>query len=123
MHVVRCIDCKYSLPRCDLGSDYRHCERFNNIVVSLGFCHDGSDIHNIPNITKVLDAVDYYNAHVLEKAHGFKPVYGTNSDKDRGYTDTFECESCGNYVLMHTYSRECEYDYCPYCGVRNEVSE
>lgn len=34
----------------------------------------------------------------------------------RGYTDRFECTGCGCIVHIGTYEKECDYDFCPYCG-------
>ena len=42
----------------------------------------------------------------------WKPV---EPDK-RGYTNQFECPSCGMFVHLGTYVKACDYDFCPYCG-------
>ena len=42
----------------------------------------------------------------------FRPV---NPDK-RGYTNCFECNSCGANIYTASYCQEIEYNYCPYCA-------
>lgn len=34
----------------------------------------------------------------------------------RSYTDRFECTGCGCIVHIGTYEKECDYEFCPYCG-------
>ena len=34
----------------------------------------------------------------------------------RGYTDLYECENCKRYIRIGEFARECDYEYCPYCG-------
>lgn len=34
----------------------------------------------------------------------------------RGYTDAFECTGCGAQIHLYTVMRECDYEFCPYCG-------
>ena len=37
-------------------------------------------------------------------------------DADKiGYTDKFECSVCKSVVKLYTFSKVCEYDYCPFC--------
>lgn len=42
----------------------------------------------------------------------FTPV---NKD-NRGYTNCFECNSCGAYIYTASYCKEIDYNYCPYCA-------
>ena len=47
----------------------------------------------------------------------FKPV---NPDC-RGYTEMFKCPNFEANVQMPYSAKECEYNYCPYCGWKVEV--
>ena len=42
----------------------------------------------------------------------FTPV---NPDK-RGYTNCFRCNSCGALIYTAEYSKEIDFNYCPYCA-------
>lgn len=38
----------------------------------------------------------------------------------RGYTDLFICGKCGTYIQTPLLTKNCEYNYCPWCGNRLE---
>ena len=38
----------------------------------------------------------------------------------RGYTDLFICGKCGTYIHTPLLTKNCEYNYCPWCGNRLE---
>ena len=39
------------------------------------------------------------------------------------FAKEYKCESCESVVDMNCYTRECDYDYCPYCGAEITVEE
>ena len=39
----------------------------------------------------------------------------------RGYTDTFKCSNCGQFVVLRMFAKECEFPNCPWC--RCELTE
>lgn len=39
----------------------------------------------------------------------------------RGYTDTFKCSNCGQFVVLRVFAKECEFPNCPWC--RCELAE
>ncbi len=39
----------------------------------------------------------------------------------RGYTNEFMCSNCGAITTMGSYAKECDYTYCPYCGVEMDT--
>lgn len=46
----------------------------------------------------------------------FTPV-----NKDcRGYTNSFKCNSCGALIYTAEYSKEIDFNYCPYCADADE---
>lgn len=56
-----------------------------------------------------------------QRQHGlWKPM---NGDFERAYTNQFLCTVCKRYTYLHTFQRECEYDYCPYCGAKMDLEE
>ena len=38
----------------------------------------------------------------------------------RGYTEFYRCSNCLCNVHIGYYSKNCDYDYCPYCGAAME---
>lgn len=41
----------------------------------------------------------------------------TPANKDcRGYTNSFKCNSCGALIYTAEYSKEIDFNYCPYCA-------
>lgn len=49
----------------------------------------------------------------------YKPaMYGNDVKNNLVYTDTFECTICKSHVVFPFYSQHCDYDYCPYCGIK-----
>ena len=34
----------------------------------------------------------------------------------RGYTDIFECSKCGGIITTSSVTKELDYDFCPWCG-------
>ncbi len=36
----------------------------------------------------------------------------------REYTDQFACLCCQCIIQMYTYMKECNYNFCPYCGTK-----
>lgn len=35
-----------------------------------------------------------------------------------GFTDTFQCSGCRNFIFTIRPMKRCDYNYCPYCGLR-----
>ena len=41
--------------------------------------------------------------------------FGTN---EAGYTDTYICAKCYQYITTKEISSSCDFKYCPYCGCK-----
>jgi len=38
----------------------------------------------------------------------------------RGYTNTFRCSNCGEYIYTHHLVKDVDYEFCPWCGGKAE---
>ena len=38
----------------------------------------------------------------------------------RGYADIFECSKCGGVITTSILTKELDYDFCPWCGGKDE---
>jgi len=38
----------------------------------------------------------------------------------RGYADIFGCTNCGGIITVSSVAKECDYDFCPWCGGKAE---
>jgi hypothetical protein len=47
---------------------------------------------------------------------------GLDDDK-RGFASEYLCSNCDSVTYLHICERECDYDYCPYCGARMDGDE
>lgn len=36
----------------------------------------------------------------------------------RGYTEVFECQNCKSLIRAHIFTKNIEYNFCPYCGMK-----
>jgi len=36
----------------------------------------------------------------------------------RGYTEVFECQNCKALIWAHILTKDIDYNFCPYCGMK-----
>ncbi len=58
-------------------------------------------------------------ADVRSVTHGYwKPIFDTETDKERGFAMEYECSECGCISRDCTYSHGLDYEFCPCCGAK-----
>lgn len=67
-------------------------------------------------VLAVFDALEVLKdaRELLNDTTEWNPI---NPDR-RMTANAFECNKCKRNVYFGTYQRECDYDYCPWCGRR-----
>lgn len=43
--------------------------------------------------------------------------------ESRGYANLYQCEHCGCWIPAGYYMRVLDYNFCPWCGAKNEEDE
>lgn len=72
-------------------------------------------IHEVAQFLNERNILFSSNTGAADTTHGqWKP----HKPDKRGYAPGFTCSCCARTVYMDYFQTECEYDFCPHCGVK-----